>query len=287
MTPLPRVEPSSHVFGEVLEPAFLSGVPIGSLVGDQQAALAGQGCFRAGEVKNTYGTGSFVIMNLGAERHASQHGLLTTLALGENLAPVYAFEGSVFIAGAAIQWLRDELKILASAAESEAMASSVPDNGGVYLVPAFVGLGAPYWEPRARGSLVGLTRGSNRNHLVRAALESMAFQTREVVLAMEADSSLSMSELKVDGGAVPNNFLMQFQADLLGCDVLRPAVHETTALGAAFLAGLSTGLWKDVDEVRELCALERRFRPAMPFERREQLWAGWQRAVAQVLAGVS
>jgi glycerol kinase len=221
------------------------GIPITGIAGDQQAALFGQGCVAAGQAKNTYGTGAFLLLNTGKRRATSTHGLLTTIACGPKGEPVYALEGSVFIAGAAIQWLRDGLKIIGNAPESESLAASVPDSGGVYFVPAFVGIGAPHWEPNARGTIVGLTRGTTRAHLTRAALEAMAFSTKEVLDAMTADSRLRLRALQVDGGAAANDLLMQFQADLLGVPVARPDVVETTALGAAALAGLSVGVWKE------------------------------------------
>lgn len=278
---LPQVLPSSHVYGYT-DPAVLgAAIPIAGAAGDQQAALFGQACFRPGDAKNTYGTGCFLLLHTGDRPVPSRHGLLTTIAWGLGGRVEYALEGSVFIAGAAVQWLRDELQIIRHAAETEALAQSVPDTAGVYLVPAFVGLGAPYWDPHARGTVVGLTRGAGRAHLVRAALEAIAYQTRDVLDAMQQDAGLRLQSLKVDGGAVGNNFLLQFQADILGVPVVRPVVTETTALGAAFLAGLAVGLWRDQQELAGLWQAERSFAPAMAPERREALYAGWQRAVAR------
>ncbi|ADU51747.1 glycerol kinase [Thermaerobacter marianensis DSM 12885] len=276
---LPEVRPSSQVYGET-DPALLGGaIPIAGIAGDQQAALFGQACFRPGMAKNTYGTGAFVLMNTGHRPARSEHGLITTVAWGVDGKVEYALEGSIFIAGAVVQWLRDELKIIEKAADTEPLARSVEDTGGVYLVPAFAGLGAPYWDPYARGTIVGITRGTGRAHLARAALESIAYQTRDVLSAMEADSGLTLSALRVDGGAVVNNFLMQFQADLLGVPVDRPVVNETTALGAAYLAGLAVGFWKNREEIEQFWQRDRRFEPAMPEETRERLYAGWKRAV--------
>jgi glycerol kinase len=281
---LPRVRPSSGVFGETAAPAggtgaLGAGIPVAGAAGDQQAALFGQACYRPGMVKCTYGTGSFLLMQTGERAIPSEQGLLTTVAWGIGERTEYALEGAVFIAGAAVQWLRDELKIIASAAESEAIAASVRDTGGVYLVPAFVGLGAPYWDQRARGALVGLTRGSGRAQIVRAALEAIAYQVRDVVDLMARESGLPLGELRVDGGAAVNNWLCQFQADVLGAPVVRPRVTETTALGAAYLAGLAVGYWRSRDEIAELWAVDRRFGPEMPSERRERLYRGWRRAV--------
>jgi len=275
---LPEVRPSSGVLGET-EPGLLgAAVPIAGVAGDQQAALFGQGCFREGMAKNTYGTGCFVLLNTGRRPVPSQR-LLTTVAWGLGGEPYYALEGSIFVAGAAVQWLRDGLRIVKDAAESEALASSVEDSGGVYLVPAFVGLGAPHWDMYARGAVLGITRGTTREHLVRATLESIAFQTRDVLEAMEAESGIAFPELRVDGGAARNNLLMQIQADVLDRPVLRPSVTETTALGAAYLAGLGVGLWKDTDQVARNWRLDRRFEPAMSEERRQELYDGWRRAV--------
>jgi len=277
---LPEVRDSSGAFGEA-DPEWLGGaVPIAGIAGDQQAALFGQGCLTPGSAKNTYGTGCFLLMNTGAEASASKSGLLTTIAWGLAGKVEYALEGSIFVAGAAVQWLRDGLRLLGDAAESEAVARSVDDTAGVYVVPAFVGLGAPYWDERARGAIVGLTRGSTRAHLVRATLESIAYQSRDVVECFSRDAGLALDVLRVDGGACGNDFLMQFQADLLGVPVHRPRVLEVTALGAAALAGLAVGFWRDE---RELLAATgegaTRFEPRMPKPQREALYAGWRRAV--------
>jgi glycerol kinase len=276
---LPQVRDSSGVFGET-DPDLTGGVSlsIAGVAGDQQAALFGQGCFARGSAKNTYGTGCFLLMNTGPEPIPSESGLLTTIAWGLDGKVEYALEGSVFIAGAGIQWLRDELGLLGSADESDSVARSVPDTGGVYVVPAFTGLGAPYWDPRARGIVVGLTRGSGRAHLVRATLEAIAYQTRDVMHCFERDTGLRPEELRVDGGATANEFLMQFQADVLGVPVRRPSVLETTALGAAYLAGLAVGFWPDrsaLERTRE----DRLFEPALEEHRREALYRGWLRAV--------
>jgi glycerol kinase len=274
---LPEVKPSSAIFGETS--LFGGSVPIAGVIGDQQASLFGQQCFRHGMVKNTYGTGCFLLMNTGTEIPHSESGLLGTVAWGRNGRTEYALEGSVFIAGAAIQWLRDEMKLINDAAESEGLANSVPDTHGIYLVPAFVGLGAPHWDAYARGTITGITRGTNRAHLVRAALESIAYQTREVVDAMARDSGLRVEVLRVDGGASRNDFLCQFQADILGIPVERPSTTESTALGAAYLAGLATGFWQDEQELAAHLQLGHRFEPAMDVSRREELYAGWERAV--------
>jgi glycerol kinase len=280
---LPQVRPSSEVYGAT-DPAVLgAAIPIGGMAGDQQAALFGQTCFDPGSVKNTYGTGCFLLMNTGGQPVTSDHGLLTTIAWGLNGRVSYALEGSVFIAGAAVQWLRDELKVLGTAAESESLAASIADNGGVYLVPAFVGLGAPYWDMYARGTVVGLTRGSGRAHLVRAALESIAYQTADVLQVMTT-GGLKLDTLRVDGGASVNNFLMQFQADVLGASVERPAVTESTGLGAAFLAGLSAGYWNGLEELKAIRRVDRRFEPALPAGEREHLMVGWKKAVAAARA---
>ncbi|HLO02167.1 MAG TPA: glycerol kinase GlpK, partial [Symbiobacteriaceae bacterium] len=256
---LPEVRPSSALYGETAPALFGAPIPISGCAGDQQAALFGQGCFEPGEAKNTYGTGCFMLMQTGPKAVASNHGLLTTIAWGLNGKVEYALEGSIFVAGAAIQWLRDELRIIDRADETEALARSIPDTGGVYLVPAFVGLGAPYWDSYARGTLVGLTRGSGRAQIARAALESIAYQTRDLLDAMQADSGIQLQALKVDGGAVRNDFLMQFQADLLATPVDRPVVNETTALGAAYLAGLAVGFWSDQAELRAKWQRDRTF----------------------------
>lgn len=274
---LPEVRSSSEVLGDT--DLFGASVPIAGVAGDQQASLFGHQCFRRGAVKNTYGTGCFLLMNTGAEIPHSQSGLLATIAWGRQGKTVYALEGSVFIAGAAIQWLRDEMKLIQDAAESEAMARAVPDTGGVYFVPAFVGLGAPHWDAYARGTMVGITRGTNRHHVVRAALEAIAYQTRAVVDAMAEDSGLRPEVLRVDGGAARNDFLCQFQADILGIPVDRPATTESTALGAAYLAGLATGFWNDEQDLSRQLRIARRFEPAMEAGRREELYAGFERAV--------
>jgi glycerol kinase len=274
---LPTIHSSSEVLGQT--DLFGGMIPIAGVAGDQQASLFGQQCFRRGDVKNTYGTGCFLLMNAGAEIPHSYSGLLATVAWGRGGQTVYALEGSVFIAGAAIQWLRDEMKLIRDAAESEGMARAVEDTGGVYFVPAFVGLGAPHWDAYARGTIVGITRGTNRNHLVRAALEAIAYQTRAVVDAMARDSGLRSAVLRVDGGAARNDFLCQFQADILGIPVERPATTESTALGAAYLAGLATGFWKDEQELSCQFKIAKRFEPTMSESRREGLYAGFERAV--------
>jgi glycerol kinase len=281
MSMVPEVRPSSGVIAET--EARLLGAPvlIAGIAGDQQAALFGQGCFAPGMVKNTYGTGCFVLMQTGSEAVTSDRGLVTTIACGAGGAPTYALEGSVFIAGAVMQWLRDGLKILKTAADSEALARKVKSTLGVYVVPAFVGLGAPYWDPEARGAIVGLTRGVEREHVVRAALESLAYQTRDVVETMAADASKPIAALRVDGGAAANDFLMQFQADLLGTTVDRPKVVETTATGAAFLAGLGTSFWTQA-ELERVRAVDKIFKPKMKAEEREAAYAGWQTAVGRV-----
>jgi glycerol kinase len=273
---LPEVKPSSGLFGETT--ALGTAVPVAGVAGDQQAALFGQAAFEPGMAKQTYGTGAFLLMNIGDRRVHSER-LLTTIAWGMGGKITYALEGSVFIAGAAVQWLRDELGLIQSAAESQALAESVPDSNGVYVVPAFVGLGAPHWDPLARGAIFGLTRGANRAHIIRATLESIAYQTRDVIEAVEADSGVTLSELRVDGGAAANDLLLQIQADVLGREVVRPAVLETTALGAAYLAGLATAYWKDPADVSKNWREDRRFAPQMPAEQRENLYGGWKRAV--------
>jgi len=279
---LPRVVPSAGVIGTTTARSFGAEVPIAGIAGDQQAALFGQACFTPGLVKNTYGTGCFLLMYTGNQAVDSQRGLLTTMACAADGQPAYAIEGSVFIAGAAVQWLRDGLGLLKHAKESERMARQAESNLGVYLVPAFVGLGAPYWDAAARGALVGLTRGVTKAHVVRAALEALAYQTRDVVDTMVAESGRPLTGLRVDGGAAANNFLMQFQADLLGTIVDRPTVVETTALGAALLAGLGVGLWKSAHDLARVRKTDRVFRPRMAPEQREALYQGWRRAVAAV-----
>jgi glycerol kinase len=277
---LPRVMPSAGVFGETVDLGWLPrGITIAGIAGDQQAALFGQACYRPGSAKNTYGTGCFLLFNTGTTPVASRHGLLTTIAWQIDGRTTYALEGSVFIAGAAIQWLRDGLGILGTASESQAMAGSVPDTGGVYFVPAFVGLGAPYWDMYARGTVVGITRGTTRAHLVRAALEAIAYQSRDVLEAMAADAGRPVPVLRVDGGAAANDFLCQFQADILDVPVERPRVIETTALGAAGLAGLGAGVWRSLEAVAERAAVERTFTPAMDAHARNARYDGWRRAV--------
>lgn len=279
---LPEVHPSSEVYGYTEPKHFLGhAIPIAGVAGDQQAALFGQACYAPGMAKNTYGTGCFMLMNTGDEVYESKNGLLTTIAWGLAGKIEYALEGSIFIAGAAIQWLRDGLKILESAPDSEYFAGKVEDTDGVYLVPAFAGLGAPYWDMRARGAIVGLTRGTTKEHIIRAALDSLAYQTKDVLGAMEADSGIKLQALKVDGGAVANNLLMQFQADILGVPVERPQVIETTALGAAYLAGLAVGFWQTKEELANRWKLDRRFENQMEDERRTKLYQGWQRAVGR------
>jgi len=281
---LPEVRPSSGLFGRTDPGTFGgAGIPIAGDAGDQQAALFGQACFTEGMAKNTYGTGCFLLMNTGPRPVPSARGLLTTIAWGVDGRVDYALEGSIFVAGAAVQWLRDEMKLIESAAQSETLALSVPDTQGVYVVPAFVGLGAPHWDMRARGAIVGLTRGSGRAHVVRATLESIAYQVCDVIQAMEDDSGIRLRALKVDGGAVANQFLMQFQADLLDVPVSRPAAAETTALGAAFLAGLAVGFWQDRAQIAAAWQLDRTFQPAMDPARRAALLAGWRRAVQRAL----
>jgi glycerol kinase len=278
---LPQVVSSSEIVGDS-DPQWLGGaIPIAGNAGDQQAATFGQACFEPGSAKNTYGTGCFLLMNTGEKPAASQNGLLTTVGWRLNGRTTYCLEGAVFVAGAAVQWLRDGLGLIAQASETAALAQSVADNGGVYFVPAFVGLGAPYWDSDARGLIAGLTRGTTRAHLARAALESMAYQTADVLGAMRQDSGVALQSLRVDGGATANDWLMQFQADVLGVSVRRPVVQETTALGAAYLAGLATGVWSDLTDVSKNWQLQREFVPAMPEMPRGELLRGWQRAVAR------
>lgn len=276
---LPEVKPSSYVYGDV-DAEFLGGeIPIAGIAGDQQAALFGQCCFESGLVKNTYGTGCFILMNTGEKAVDSKNGLLTTIAWGLDGKVEYALEGSVFVAGAAIQWLRDGLRMIDNAAFTETYANKVPDSAGVYVVPAFVGLGAPYWDQYARGIIVGLTRGVEKEHFVRATVESLAYQSYDVMKAMEADAGVVLKELHVDGGASANNFLMQFQSDILGIDVLRPKVIESTALGAVYLAGLAVGYYKDKEDIRQNVALDRTFRSKMEESKRHELVGGWKEAV--------
>ncbi|MCX9155269.1 glycerol kinase GlpK [Niveibacterium sp. 24ML] len=278
---LPQVMPSAGHFGDCSAACFGAPVPIGGVAGDQQAALLGQACLQPGMVKNTYGTGCFMLMHTGAAPKVSQNGLLTTAAAQSGAAPAYALEGSVFVGGAVVQWLRDGLGIIRSANEIEALARSVPDTDGVYLVPAFVGLGSPYWDPFARGALIGLTRGSTRAHIARAALESIAFQSAELLHAMQADAGLPIAALRVDGGATANDLLMQMQADLLGLPVQRPRITETTALGAAFLAGLSAGVWDSEDALSANWRAEAVFEPTMSADQAAARMARWQSAVAR------
>ncbi len=284
---LPKVQASSSIFGHT-EKGLLGGeITISGVAGDQQAALFGQCCFEEGEVKNTYGTGCFLLMNIGSTAIASQNGLLTTIAAGPEGKVEYALEGSVFVAGAAIQWLRDEQRIIHNASLTEEYAKSVPDTAGVYVVPAFTGLGAPYWNPYARGTIVGITRGFNKEHMIRATLESLAYQTYDVLKAMEQDAGISLKSLKVDGGASANNFLMQFQADVLDTLVYRPQCIETTALGAAYLAGLAIGYWKDREEIKVNWNLGATFEPHMIKDKRAELLKGWKKAVKCALAWAS
>lgn len=274
---LPNVLPSSAEYGYTT--LFGGKIPITGIAGDQQSALFGQGCFEAGMAKNTYGTGCFMLMNTGTEAVKSNNGLLTTIAWGLNGKVEYALEGSVFVAGAAIQWLRDEVRLVDTAPDSEHFAKKVADTNGVYVVPAFTGLGAPHWDAYARGVITGLTRGANKNHIIRATLESLAYQTKDVLDAMEKDAGTQLKSLKVDGGACANNFLMQFQADILGCPVDRPSIVETTAMGASYLAGLAVGFWKDQDEVAAAWKLDRTFEPMMDADTRAKLYKGWTKAV--------
>ncbi|MGI6732952.1 MAG: glycerol kinase GlpK [Anaerovoracaceae bacterium] len=278
---LPKVLPTSHIYGETDPLIFGGPIPIAAAAGDQQAALFGQACFQPGNAKNTYGTGGFLLMNTGKKPVYSKNGLLTTIAWGINDEVYYALEGSVFVAGAAVQWLRDELKIIEKSSDTEAMARSVPDTNGVYFVPAFVGLGAPYWDPYARGIITGLTRGVNRNHLVRATLEAIAYQTRDVLEAMQEDSGIRLAALKVDGGASENRFLMQFQADIIGTQVERPVNTESTALGAAYLAGLAAGYWSSLEDVAMNRSIDKVFEPSMDKDRRTELLQGWHKAVSR------
>ncbi len=277
---LPEVKPSSCIYGEA-DPSFFGGpIPIGGAAGDQQSALFGQTCFEEGEAKNTYGTGCFLLMNTGEKPVYSKNGLVTTIAWGLDGKVTYALEGSIFVAGAALQWLRDEMHLIEKASDSEAMACQVKDTNGCYVVPAFTGLGAPHWDQYARGTIVGITRGVNRNHIVRATLESLAYQVHDVIRAMEADSGIPLRALKVDGGASANNFLMQFQADVNHAPVNRPVCVETTAMGAAYLAGLSTGYFKSREEIKRNWKMDRIFEPQMEAEARKQAIDGWSRAVA-------
>ncbi|MFC1559903.1 glycerol kinase GlpK [Candidatus Margulisiibacteriota bacterium] len=277
---LPKVVPSSGVVGHTKGLGVLpDGIPIAGIAGDQQAALFGQTCFDKGDVKNTYGTGCFMLLNTGTKAPTSKTGLVTTIAVGINKRVYYALEGSIFIAGAAVQWIRDGLQIIKNAEETEAIAKSVPDTGGVYFVPAFVGLGAPYWNMYARGTISGITRGTTKAHIVRATLESLAYQTKDVAACMEKDSGLKIRSLKVDGKAMTNNFLAQFQADMLPAKIVRPKILDTTALGAAYLAGLGVGFWKGQAELRALWKVDKLFVPKMNKEKREELYKYWQRSI--------
>ena len=276
---LPEAKPSSCVYGEA-DPSFFGGpIPIAGAAGDQQSALFGQTCFTAGEAKNTYGTGCFLLMNTGEKPVFSKNGLVTTIAWGLDGKVDYALEGSIFVAGAAIQWLRDEMRLIDSAADSEYMAKKVKDTNGCYVVPAFTGLGAPHWDQYARGTIVGITRGVNKYHIIRATLESLAYQVNDVLAAMKADSGISLASLKVDGGASANDFLMQTQADIINAPVQRPQCVETTAMGAAYLAGLAVGYWKSKEDVLKNWAIDRTFEPAIAMEEREKKIKGWNKAV--------
>ena len=281
---LPEVKPSSGFFGKTVKIGRLpAGIPISGIAGDQQAALFGQTCFEPGSVKNTYGTGAFLLLNTGKKRVNSKHGLITTLGCGPKGEPVYVLEGSIFIAGAAMQWLRDGLNMFSCACESENMATALKDNGGVYFVPALTGLGAPYWNPDARGLITGITRGTTKNHLARAGLEAMCYQTKDVLNAMQKDSGLKIDNIKVDGKAVENNFLCQFQADMLGASVVRPRVIETTSLGAAYLAGLAVGCWKDINDIKSCWSAQKKFIPKMKKEKAAQYYDGWKKAVRKTI----
>jgi glycerol kinase len=276
---LPEVKPSSMIYGQSDTRILGKEIPIAGVAGDQQAALFGQACFAPGMAKNTYGTGCFMLMQTGEKRVISENGLLTTIAWGVDDKVEYALEGSIFIAGAAVQWLRDELKLIYESKDSDYFAAKVPDTNGVVVVPAFVGLGAPYWDMYARGAILGLTRGTTRDHLIRATLESIAYQTRDVLEVMRKDSGIALQELRVDGGACANDFLMQFQADILGVPVERPEIIETTTLGAAYLAGLAVGFWKDKSSISQQREVNRKFKPDMAKEKREELYARWKKAV--------
>lgn len=282
---LPEVRPSSEVYAKTIPYHFFGvEVPIAGAAGDQQAALFGQACFEEGMAKNTYGTGCFMLMNTGEKAVQSKHGLLTTIAWGIDGKVEYALEGSIFVAGSAVQWLRDGLRMIKKASDSETYAEKVDSTDGVYVVPAFVGLGTPYWDSDVRGAVFGLTRGTTKEHFIRATLESLAYQTKDVLAAMEADSGIALKTLRVDGGAVKNNFLMQFQSDMLGVPVERPVINETTALGAAYLAGLAVGYWKDRKEIASQWQLERQFEPKMAKEKQEKLYNGWKKAVKAAMA---
>lgn len=282
---LPEVRPSSHLYGVTVPHHFFGlEVPICGAAGDQQAALFGQACYQEGMVKNTYGTGCFMLMNTGKKAIRSANGLLTTIAWGLDSGVEYALEGSIFVAGSAVQWLRDGLRMIETAAESEQYASKVSSTDGVYVVPAFVGLGTPYWESDVRGAVFGLTRGTEREHFIRAVLESLAYQTKDVLNVMQDEAGMPISTLRVDGGAVSNDFLMQFQSDILNTEVERPRISETTALGAAYLAGLQVGYWKDRDQIADYWQVDRKFSPQMAEEQRTALYSGWQKAVKAAIA---
>ncbi|KQL39722.1 glycerol kinase [Bacillus sp. FJAT-25509] len=277
---LPEVRSSSEVYGHTVDYHFFGqNVPIAGIAGDQQAALFGQACFGEGMAKNTYGTGCFMLMNTGEKAVKSNHGLLTTIAWGLNGKVEYALEGSIFVAGSAIQWLRDGMRMFKDASNSEEYATRVESTDGVYIVPAFVGLGTPYWDSEVRGAVFGLTRGTTKEHFIRATLEALAYQTKDVLCAMEADSGIELKTLRVDGGAVKNNFLMQFQSDLLDVPVERPEVNETTALGAAYLAGLAVGYWENQETISKQWNMDKRFKPEMQDEKREELYSGWKKAI--------
>ncbi|MCX5751864.1 MAG: glycerol kinase GlpK [Candidatus Saganbacteria bacterium] len=281
---LPEVQASASLFGTTVAIGKLpAGIPISGIAGDQQAALFGQACFEPGTIKNTYGTGCFMLLNAGKKRPSSKHGLITTLGCNKEGKPIYVLEGSIFIAGAALHWLRDGLQILSCGCESEKMATSIKSNEGVYFVPALTGLGAPYWDPDARGLITGITRGTKREHLVRAALEAMCYSTKDVLDAMQKDSRLTIKELKVDGGAVANNLLLQFQADILRVKVIRPKIIECTSLGAAYLAGLTVKYWKNGDEIKKFWTKDRVFIPKLAKTKAETFYQGWQKAVKKAL----
>ena len=281
---LPVVKDSSGTFGYAnLGGAGGHRIPIAGVAGDQQAALFGQACFEKGDSKNTYGTGCFLLMNTGEEMVKSHNGLITTIAIGFEGKVEYALEGSIFMGGASVQWLRDELKLVGESKDTEYFARKVKDNGGVYVVPAFVGLGAPYWDMYARGAILGLTRGANKNHIIRATLESIAYQTRDVLEAMQEDSGIKLNHLKVDGGAAANDFLMEFQAEILGTSVRRPVILETTALGAAYLAGLAVGIWESKEEIKKQWILDKEFTCTIPEEERESKYKGWKKAVSRAM----
>jgi glycerol kinase len=281
---MPRVLPSSAAYGETRPSLLGAAIAIGGVAGDQQSALFGQACFKEGMAKNTYGTGCFMLMHTGAKFQTSANGLLTTSAAQVSALTEFATEGSVFVGGAVVQWLRDGLKIIRTSADVDALARSVSDNGGVYLVPAFAGLGAPHWDAYARGAIFGLTRGATGGHIARAALEAIAFQSADVLAAMERDAGITLTELRVDGGATANDLLLQFQADILGVPVVRSRVRETTALGAAYLAGLAVGYWKSDTDIASHWQVDRRFEPAMPRERVAALRAEWEKAVSRAMA---